>query len=360
MSTPEIVRQILDLARWAPSGDNTQPWRFEIIDPLHVIVHGLDTREHCVYDLDGHPSQIAIGGLIETISIAASAHGLRLTTSRRLESAETKPVFELGFSADSSITRDPLVESIERRSVQRRPLQTRALSDDERSRLETCMGEGFTIVWLASLGERLRTAKLLFHSAKLRLVMPEAYLVHKQIIEWNAQFSIDRVPDQALGTDPLTTRLMHFVMHSWSRVEIFNRYLAGTWTPRIQLDFIPSVACAAHFLLKATTPARTIDDYVAAGRAMQRFWLTATHLGLMLQPEVTPLVFSRYAREGLRFAADPKHLAMATQVRDQMVNLVGEPAAVCAVFMGRVGHGQAPKSRSLRQPLDALIVAQRE
>jgi nitroreductase len=25
-----ICEQILDLARWAPSGDNTQPWRFEI------------------------------------------------------------------------------------------------------------------------------------------------------------------------------------------------------------------------------------------------------------------------------------------------------------------------------------------
>ena len=24
------VEQVLDLARWAPSGDNTQPWRFDI------------------------------------------------------------------------------------------------------------------------------------------------------------------------------------------------------------------------------------------------------------------------------------------------------------------------------------------
>ena len=30
----EVLVKILDLARWAPSGDNTQPWRFEIVDEL--------------------------------------------------------------------------------------------------------------------------------------------------------------------------------------------------------------------------------------------------------------------------------------------------------------------------------------
>ena len=36
---------------------------------------------------------------------------------------------------------------------------------------------------------------------------------------------------------------------------------------------------------------------------MQRFWLTATSLGLQFQPEYTPLVFARYARERRPFAA---------------------------------------------------------
>jgi len=69
-----VSEQILDLARWAPSGDNTQPWRFEIKNELEVVIHGFDTRDHCVYDLDGHPSQMALGGLLETMRIAATGH----------------------------------------------------------------------------------------------------------------------------------------------------------------------------------------------------------------------------------------------------------------------------------------------
>ena len=65
MSNYGVMEQILDLARWAPSGDNTQPWRFEIIDALTVVVHGFDTRDHVVYDLDGRPSQISLGALLQ-------------------------------------------------------------------------------------------------------------------------------------------------------------------------------------------------------------------------------------------------------------------------------------------------------
>ena len=77
------VLGILDLARWAPSGDNTQPWRFEISDDYHVVIHGNDTRDHCIYDLRGHASQLALGALLETVNIAASRYGLRTEARSR-------------------------------------------------------------------------------------------------------------------------------------------------------------------------------------------------------------------------------------------------------------------------------------
>jgi hypothetical protein len=58
------------------------------------------------------------------------------------------------------------------------------------------------------------------------------------------------------------------------------------------------LACAAHFVIIADTPPADIDDYIAAGGAMQRFWLTATKLGLHAQPEMTPLIFSAYVQVG--------------------------------------------------------------
>ena len=55
------IEQVLDCARWAPSGDNAQPWRFVPKTEREAEVVGYDTRAHCVYDLDGWASELAHG-----------------------------------------------------------------------------------------------------------------------------------------------------------------------------------------------------------------------------------------------------------------------------------------------------------
>ena len=355
MSNYGVMEQILDLARWAPSGDNSQPWRFEIIDGLKVVVHGFDTREHVVYDLDGRPSQISLGALLETMSIAASVHGLSMQVRRREDFPDTTPTFDVQFFADSTRRLDPLVASITERSVQRRRMSTRALTQSEKKTLEESVGTDYRILWLEGFQHRFRTARLMFRNAKLRLTMPEAYRVHRDAIQWCARFSEDRVPDQALGIDPFTARLMRYVMVSWRRVEFFNTYLAGTWAPRIQMDFIPSLACAAHFVIKAQRKPTSVDDFVAAGRAVQRCWLTLTQLGLFQQPEMTPLIFSSYVRNGIRFSTVAKLEIMARKLEVATKEMVGMDAD-CAVWMGRIGASSSPAARSTRRPLDQLMI----
>jgi hypothetical protein len=198
------LRALLDLARWAPSGDNTQPWRFRIASDDHVEVHGFDTRAHCVYDLDGHPSQLSIGAMLETMRIAASGQRMKVSIARRPDAPDEHPIFDCRFTPDRSVAPSPLLAAIETRTVQRRPLSTRALTDAETSALATSLPSGYSVVWLAGASNRWRVAKILFASAHIRLTMPEAFETHRSVIEWYARFSTDRIPAQAVGADPLT------------------------------------------------------------------------------------------------------------------------------------------------------------
>ncbi|HMM47158.1 MAG TPA: nitroreductase family protein [Thiobacillaceae bacterium] len=351
---PEPLATILESARWAPSGDNTQPWRFEAIAADHVIVHGFDTRAHCVYDLDGHSSQIAHGALLETLAIAASAHGLRAEIRRCSESSDTHPEYEVNLMPDPAMRPDPLLPHIQQRSVQRRAMRTTALTAAQKEALQAAIGPRYTVVWFEG-GMRWRLARLMFDNAKIRLTMPEAYPVHRDIIEWGTRFSEERVPDQALGLDAMTLKLMRWVMVSWERVTFFNTWLAGHLTPRIEMDLLPGLRCGAHFALLADTPPATVDDYVAAGRAVQRFWLTATQLGLQLQPEVTPLVFGRYVRRGVEFSRTASAARDARRLYGRLSALLPGSAAERAVFLGRIGLGRPAASRSLRRSLEGLM-----
>ena len=348
------MRAILDLARWAPSGDNTQPWRFEIVSPKHVVVHGFDTRDHCVYDLDGHSSHIAIGALLESIRIAASGYSLAATVTRRTDTPDIQPTFDVRLHS-GPVPRNALIDYLQVRSVQRRALRTRRLTQKEKISLDASVGPGYRVLWLEGLTQRWRAARLLWRNAGLRLTIPEAYEVHRDIIEWHARFSEDRIPEQALGANWLTRRLMRFAMKRWSRVTFMNRWLGGTIAPRIELDLIPSLACAAHFRLVAERRPQAMDDYVDAGAAMQRFWLTASSLGLQLQPEMTPLIFARYAAADRRFSKLPTAQRAASGIAAGVVEIFGA-ASECGVFMGRIGAGPPPSARSLRLSLDKLLV----
>ena len=348
-----ILADILDLARWAPSGDNTQPWRFEVLGSRLLRVHGFDTRDHCVYDLDGHPSHLAHGALLETLAIAATTYGLRATTQRLGGFAEERPCWEVTLEEAPRLTPDPLAAFIKTRSVQRRPLSTHPLSPEQKATLQAAVGPTYQVQWKESFAERLAMARLLFANSKIRLTIPEAYQVHKAVIQWNARFSEDKIPDQALGADALTRKLMAFVLRSWPRVEFFNTWLAGTWGPRFQLDFIPALACGAHFLIVAPAQPQRVDDWVAAGRVVQRFWLAATSLDLKVQPAHTPLVFAAYARAGQTFSNKSGTMGQALAIRQRLIQLWGQ-AAEGSIFMGRVGRGAQPMSRSTRMPLEKL------
>ncbi len=289
------------------------------------------------------------------MAIAASVHGLRLDATRRASYPDETPTYDLRLRPDASVAPDALVDMIALRSVQRRPMATRRLTDAEKAALEAAVGSEFGVRWIEGARARWQAARLMFRSAKLRLTMPEAYRVHRDVIQWNACFSADRVPDRALGVDRATLLLMRFVMQSWSRVSFFNRYFAGTWIPRLQMDLLPAVACGAHFVLTSRSVAVSIDDHVRAGRALQRFWLAATQLGLMLQPEMTPLIFARYARNGVPFSSTAGMTQGAQDVAAGLDRLVGPEVARHGVFFGRLGAGPFPVARSTRRDLGQLL-----
>jgi nitroreductase len=348
-----VTRAILVLARWAPSGDNTQPWRFEVADDDHVVVHAFDTRRDCVYDIDGQASQVSVGALLETMRIAASVHGLAARVTRRAEAPDEQPVFDVRFVADRAVAVDPLHAHVAGRCVQRRPLATRPLAPAAKAELERAVGDGYAVRWFEPLGERIRWARRAAQNAQIRLTIPGAYAVHRSVIAWGERFSDDRLPDQALGASALSLRSMRWAMASWPRVQRMNRWLGGTLAPRLELDLLPGVLCGAHVAIVARQPPRGIDDHVATGAAVQRFWLTATRLGLQFQPQYTPLVFAAYARRGAAFTADRRAIARAERVRRALDALLGD-AATSTVFLGRLGHGAPATARSLRLSLERL------
>ncbi len=348
------IERIIEAGRWAPSGDNTQPWRFEVLSNNEFRIEGHDTRDWVVYDLEGRASQLAIGCMFENMFIAGRELGYELNVSECSDFSDIKPIFRVKLSPVERVG-DPLYANIWTRTVQRRPMGTDLLNLSEKKCLEDSLPEGFKVVWLESKQERSKAAKLMYGNAYTRLSMKEGFEVHSKILDWGKATSEDKIPDKSLGLDPLTLKLMKWSLQSWSRFNFMAKYLGGTIMPRIVLDYIPALKSCAHFIIVAEAEPRSIQDYIRAGRAVQRFWLTSDLLNLGFQPEQTPVIFSEYIRRGVKFTESQETIDNAVKIDLMLKELVGEDTVKKSVFMGRLGRSQRPASRSLRIPLSKLM-----
>jgi molybdopterin/thiamine biosynthesis adenylyltransferase/nitroreductase len=362
-SGPEI-EQILDLARWAPSGDNTQPWRFEITGEDRVTVHVRDHAADDVYDYDGgRPTLLSAGMLLESMRIAASGHG-RLLWWQHAGSDGHDHRIEVEMAKAPGVAADPLLPFVHLRSVDRKPYRTTPLTPEQKQRLAAVLGDELEIIWHETDAERRHAAHINGLATDIRLRIPEAFKVHQRIIDWERKRSPDRIPAEAVGLDAMTLKGMRWGLKSWRRTVLMNSLPGGTFMARQQMDYRPGHASAAHFTILGKQaivdgPDRA-ERLLKAGQAIQRFWLTATELGLAMQPAMAPVIFGFYGRRDVAFTADPKIRAQARTLAGVLAGTVpGDPERL--VFRGRIGTPASRRvgPRSVRKPLEELTTLPR-
>ena len=111
--------------------------------------------------------------------------------------------------------------------------------------------------------------------------------------------------------------------------------------------------CAAR-PKKAGTPAP--EGLLAIGRGLQRFWLTATRLGLGMQPNLALLAFTHYGEQKFQFSRDAKLNRKAEALAERFQHTFAHPPRD-VVFLGRIGESRPriQKYRSSRKPLPELM-----
>jgi len=351
-----MLDAVLTAARWAPSGDNAQPWRFERIGEDSVDVHLLSEAATNPYEYrGGRPSFLSLGMLLESMRLAASAHGRGMEW--RVTCAVEPHRVGVRFPPLERVEPDPLLPYLTTRSVDRRPYRPRPLTAPERAQLEAAVGPELEVRWFESAAERWKLARLGVLATDIRLRARETFVVHQKVIDWVNRYSPAGIPAGAIGLDQATLKMMRWAMQSWERMQRINR-LAGTGAASAQLDVLPGMRSAGFFAIlpRSMRAELELDELIRAGQAIQRFWLTATRLGLALQPGFATLIFAHYGAEGTAFTTDPSLLKKARRLAKAFASVFGYEAAK-VVFLGRIGERprRKPGARSARRPLAELL-----
>jgi len=355
-----VLHEIVDFARWAPSGDNAQPWRFEVLGNDALAVHIADESAHNVYEYrGGEPTLISAGILLETLRLSATRFQRRMAWRYDGHSDGSHRLL-VHFIPDESVVPDSLSAYVPARSVNRWPYRMAPLGAEEKTLLEGALGPGLRLSWHETLGARWAIARLNGRASDIRLRIPEAYAIHQRIIDWRRDRSPTGIPARAIGLDAMTLRIMKWAMRDWGNARTLNRF-AGTGAAVLQMDYLPGLCSAAYFTVSLADQAnmgeKRTQALLDAGQSVQRFWLIATKLGLAMQPCLATLAFAHYGASGVPFTTDQNARKAAAKLASTAAKLIGPDGSV--IFMGRIGWPRAQGNlvRSTRRPFEQLFRA---
>lgn len=350
------VRRLVTVATSAPSGGNSQPWRWIWAERcLHVL---LDVRHsRSLLDFQSLASIAAIGAAAQTLVLAAhrDGHGVELSTfpdASQPQLAATFTFCEPRAAGDEPSDEDGLAAAIELRATNRRGGSRTRLRDDVFTSLNGAVSRtpGAQLHWLHD-DEGLDEAGRVLGAGD-RLLLLDHRLHQELMAEIAFENSSSRrgIPIATLELSP-SDRAGLEVSRSWPAVALVKEWGGGRNLEKMSRK---AVASASAFAV-LTMPSTTRTAYFEGGRAFQRLWLNATQAGVGLQP-MTALsyLFTRMHRGG-GTELEPQTVDGLRALWPRWMRLFALSGHEGEVFAFRLVDAGPPTARSQRCHIDDVL-----
>lgn len=347
------IEKILDAAIRAPSGDNSQPWRFDVTDDCSsILLYNLPEKDDSYYNYQQVASYIAHGAVIENISVAARHLGLSINVELFPNSSNIHQVAVINFMGEESFpVLDPLYESIFKRSTNRFRYQSAKSTIYDLNLLEDSVkvipGVVSHFVTEPNIVNKLAKAFMINDSLVFESQSIHGFLFRQ--IRWNREQRINT--GDGMGLDVLglswPEKLLFPMLRFWRFVTLANYF---------GLSRVVGLKCWYNFrnvpIIGMLCVERTDRvGFIQAGRAMQRVWLEATRQGLDFQPLVgLPLLFYRGKVADLS-AFPEKRQKQLFQTEAKLRELLNVGSSEELVIGFRIGKALRAGGATLRKPV---------
>lgn len=313
--TPDLVRY----ATLAPNGHNTQPWRFQV-RPDRIDIRPDFSRRTPVVDPDDHHLFVSLGCAAENLALAAGARGRpgRIGFDPNHGGSVTfafgdAPASELDL-AEAIRSRQSTRADYDGQPVSAADLQTLAASAD-------VPGVDLFVITDRLQMDRIRDLVVAGNTAQ----MTDTAFV-RELKSW-LRFSPHRAIETGDGL--FSAASGNPALPEWLGPQLFDWTVsAGSENDKYARQLRSSSGVAVFVAAQSDQ-----EHWVRAGRACQRFALTATALGLKLA-----------------FINQPVEVA---SLRPDLAALAGAPGRRPDIVM-RFGHGPATPF-SARRPVAAVL-----
>ena len=274
--------QIASYASKAPSGHNTQPWKFHITDSTITVLPNLDVALPVV-DRNNRELFISLGCAIENLCIAASYFGY---TTHIIECSIEVIILEL--TKNALTIEDSLFHQIEKRQTNRNIYNGNKISDGILQQLQSIPKENGIQFYFTEINTPFANTITQYIMKGNEIQMADIAFKN-ELLSWmrfnkkQVEATHNGLSYLVFGNPPLPRILARPI------VSLFLKPNAQNKSDRKKID------SSSHFVVCATQR-DTIEEWINLGRTLQRFLLKVTEIGIsyafLNQPcEVAALAF---------------------------------------------------------------------
>ncbi len=258
-----LYTKLITQATLAPSGHNTQPWRFSIQDDGTICIVPDLSRTLPIVDGDNRELFISLGCAAENLVLAASEQGY--TAQVRSDEATGN----IRIHLDKQLVEpNPLATQITRRQTNRSLYSAQRISDDVITQLQQMPTETGTHIFLYANGTApyIKISEYILQADALQIRNPAFKQELKTWLRYNKKHQ-DQTRDglsYAVFGAPNVPRWIAEIVMSLAMRESAQRKSCQR-----------QISHTSHFAL-FTLEQQTVSHWINLGRTLQRFLLAAT------------------------------------------------------------------------------------
>jgi molybdopterin/thiamine biosynthesis adenylyltransferase len=344
---------LLAAAALAPSGGNEQPWHWQRAG-AELLLLPLRRFGDSLLNHADNASFLALGAAAENLVLRAHALGVHVQLEPPRDDQQ-QPLCRFRFFSSAaqagleSHAWDDLAQQLEHRHTNRRRVAAAPVPAEQLEQLCAAVASlpGCALKFVSQPASIAEVAEVAAQADRIRMLHPLGQRDLVREIRWTREEaqrerdgidlqSIDLTAAEHAGLRLLRSPRVAELLRSWKRGRSLERLTRSA-----------VLAASSVGLLSAAND--SIQDRFVAGRALQRGWLTATRLGLALQPHTACLFLFARARGPGAAAFDAEALQELLGLEARLQRAFETQAA--ALFLFRVFPGCPPLARSLRRAI---------
>jgi hypothetical protein len=346
------IVDILEIAVYAPSGENSQPWRFEISKDI-LYIYNLPKRDNPVYNYRQRGSYIAHGALIQNIKIISPSFGLIPEVVLFPDHENKDLIAQVSFHETVSVKSEWEVV-IKQRSTNRKKYKNEKLDIAILEKLEKSIEEvGLCKAFFIEDVESIK--KIASCISVPDRIMLEYKPLHDTIfdnIRWTDIENEQKKTGLFVKTMQLAPpeKMVFSMLRHWS-VARFAQFVG-----------LPKFIAQENAKKYATSSVYAVcvvgdidEEFIHAGMAMQKIWLTAITCGLVAHPlAALPYLYENMNNGGMGDLSN-KHVELLSHAYRELVHVCKIENSEKIAMILRIGKGDPVGATSPKLKPDVII-----